>query len=355
MNYSTRLLNIFQHYELTTLLTQVVTQIVVYTYNGISIITTVSEPVKNNTYVVSPYALMIQYGEDELIKIESTLQRGFFSVLIKFFSVVLKYVKIDKVQILNNYLFSTNFFSKEWETIVLDRVKKDAITSFPDHSLVIRSVNQIQNPNLYQNLCKDGWKPIVVKQAYIYDDIQRWQKSRNTKNDKKLLQSKQFSFVESNDFERAIKLYNMLYLEKYTQHNIHYTSIFLEQLVMEGLLKLFFLQDTVSLQYVGVVGVTQENNVMTVPIIGYDRLYSQKDALYRRLVYHVTAYAFENHCLLNFSSGAPDFKTKRGAKSVLDYMFIYDKHLPLYRRMIWQSIYFVSKYLYAPMLQRLKL
>jgi len=355
MSYSQKLLALCQTHALHTLLPNIETKLIAYRQDNLTIMTSITDEVVSNVYVVSPYALMIDYGEEELEKIKAPLQKGLFFVLVKFFSIVLKGIKIDRVQILNNYLFSTNFFTKAWESLDVSLLRKNAIIAYPKHSLLIRSVNQLQNPTLYENLINDGWKAIALRQVYIYDDKEKWQKARNTKNDKKLLLSEQFHFVESRDYEVAITLYNSLYLDKYSQHNIHYTPTFLEQLVEQGLLKLFFMQDIKTKRYVGVVGVTEEEGVMTVPIIGYDKSYSQKDALYRRLVYYVTAYAFEQNALLNFSSGAPDFKTKRGAKPILEYMFVYDNHLSLPRRMVWQSITLLSKYLYAPMLQRLKL
>jgi hypothetical protein len=355
MKYSQKLLEIYEHNELSTLITNLNTTFIEYKQNGMSIIATITDEVVRNVYVVSPYALMIDYGTEELEKIKSPTQKVLFFLLIEFFSIVLKLIKIDKVQILNNYLFSTNFFTKSWETLEINVLRKDALNAYPKHSLLIRSVNQIQNPKLYKNLLHDGWKAIALRQVYIYDNKEKWQKARNTKNDKKLLSTEQFIIRKSVAYERAIELYNTLYLSKHSKHNIHYTSSLLEQLVKKGLLKLFFLQDTKTQVYVGVVGVTEEDSVITVPIIGYDCSYSQEDALYRRLVYYVTAYAFEKNALLNFSSGAPDFKTKRGAKPVLEYMFVYDRHLSLPRRAVWKSIALLAKYVYAPMLQRLKL
>ena len=355
MNYAKEIYEIFNNSKPTELIGNLDTKFTSYEIDDEFIMTTITDEVTPNAYVVSPYALMIDYGEDELEKIDVYWQRAIFSWIIKFFSLVLKSAKIDKTQTLNNYLFATNFFSSKWESLEVGKLREEAISSYPKHALAIRSVNKIQNPNLYENLKKDGWKPITVKQFYLYDSKEKWQKSRNSKNDKKLLNSEQFSFVESDNYTLAIKLYNALYLEKHSEHNLHYREKFLKKMVEKGLLKLFFLQDNDTKKIVGVIGVTEENSVMTVPLIGYDNNYSQKDALYRRLVYHVTAYAFEKGSLLNFSSGAPDFKTKRGATAELDYMFVYDKHLPLYRRMVWQSLYLLSKYIYAPMLVRLKL
>jgi len=355
MSYAKSLFEIIEKEGLKSLISNIHTKVISYELEDGFILTTVTDAIQKNAYVVSPYSLMIDYGEDELIKIESKTIRTFYYLLIKSFSVFLKFTKIDMVQTLNNYLFSTNFFSKEWENINISALRKISIAAYPKHALLIRSINKIQNPKLHKRLRKDGWRAIIIRQVYIYDDHHKWQRCRNSKNDKKLLYSKRFTFEEANDFSTASRLYNALYLDKHSKHNIHYSAKFIEHLHQKSLLKLFFLKDHENEKYVGVVGLTQEGNIMTVPIIGYEMSYDKNHALYRRLAYKATSYAFENDCLLNFSSGAPDFKSKRGARAELEYMFVYDKHLSFKRRLAWQSLSLLSKYLYAPMLKKLKL
>ncbi len=360
MSYSKTLFEIFKKYKTSMLISNLDTKFSFYEMEDALVMATITDEVSKNCYVASPYALLIDYGEDELVKIKSPLQKSFYFLLIKSFAHFLRFTQIDKGQILNNFLFATNFFSKSWERIDISALEKTAKASYPKHALVIRSVNKVQNPNLYDRLCKNGWKAIVVRQVYIYDDKKKWQMSRNTINDRKLQNSNKFSFVEADvdsyeDFQTAQRLYNRLYLDKHSMHNIHYEAKFFQVLVKEKLLKMVFLRDNESMCYVGVVGMTHLDGVITVPIIGYDMCYSQKDAIYRRLVFYATSYAFEKSCLLNFSSGAPDFKSKRGAKACLEYMFVKDKHLSFKRRIAWQSIYLLSKYFYAPMLKKLKL
>ena len=357
MNYTKRLLKIFKQHKLDSLILNASNEskIIDFDYNDTKIISSVTNKVKNNVYPLSPYTLMINYGKDELVKIKSPILKALFSLLVELFSRTLKLVNIDKVNTVNNYLFATNTFSKEWESIKIKPLRELALNITPKHTLIIRSVNKLQHPNLFKNLKNDDWVAVAVKQIYIYNNKEKWQKSRNTKNDKKLYNNKEFSFINSTDYEQAIKLYNSLYLDKYSIHNIQYSTLFLQELVENSLIKLFFLQDRQSQKIVGVIGVAQEETSMTVPMIGYDRAYSPKSGLYRRLVYKATEYAFESNCTLNFSSGAADFKRKRGAKAELEYIFVYCKHMPIGTRALWKTIQFLSKHLYAPMLKRLKL
>jgi hypothetical protein len=360
MSYSKAIYEIFQKDESSELIRKLDTKFDFYRIDNELIITTITDEIKRNSYVASPYAMIINYSEDELVKIESRLQRAFSHLLIKTFASFLRYTKIDKVQTLNNYMLSTNFFSKKWEGLDVQKLEKKAIERYPKHTLLIRSVNTVQSPKLFENLSQSGWMPIVSRQVYLFDNKEKWRKSRNTINDKKLLDDKRFEFCkvlvdDSKAFERAEALYGFLYLQKYSEHNIQFTAQYLQRLAEEKLLTLYLLRDRENMSYVGVVGMTEEEGVITVPIVGYDMTYTQKEALYRRLMIFATSYAMERDCLLNLSSGAPQFKTLRGGRAELEYMFVRVKHLSFRRRMGWYLISFLSNYFYAPLLKRLKL
>ena len=360
MNYSKYIYKIFKKHEACELIAKLDTKFDFYKLDDEFIITTITDEVKPNSYVVSPYTAIINYSEDELVKIKSKIQKSFSFFLIRTFASFLRYTQIDKAQTLNNYLFSTNFFSKKWESLNIQKLEAKAIERYPKHGLILRSINRVQNPKLFDNLSQNGWLPIVSRQVYIFDDKKRWQKASNTIYDKKLLDSTRFKFfkVKESDmyaFEKAEKLYNSLYLDKYSQHNIQFKAKYLNALVQEKLLDLYLLKDTKTGNYVGVVGMTQEANVITVPIVGYDMSYTQKDALYRRLIIYAMSYAMEKECLLNLSSGAPTFKRLRGARAELEYMFVKVEHLSFRRRIGWKLIALLSKYFYAPLLIRLKL
>jgi hypothetical protein len=359
MSYSKAIYEIFNNTIPSTLIKKLNTKFDYYKINNEFIITTITNEVKQNVYVASPYALLIDYSEDELVKIESKFQRAFSRLLIKTFASFLRYTEIDKAQTLNNYMLSTNFFSEKWESLDIVKLEKKAIKRYPEHTLIIRSVNKVQNPKLFEHLGQNGWMAIVSRQVYLFDDKEKWRKSRNTMSDKKLLNEARFEFCKVLDdvkaFERAEALYGFLYLEKYSEHNIRFTAKYLQLLVEEKLLDLYFLRDNEKMNYVGVVGMTEEAKVITVPIVGYDMDYGQKEALYRRLMIFATSYAMHRDCLLNLSSGAPQFKTLRGANTELEYMFVKVKHLSFRQRIGWHFIAFLSKYFYAPLLKRLKL
>ena len=360
MNWSKKLYKIFTEYDPSTLINNLHTKFKLYEVDDEAIISTITDEVKPNSYVASPYALIINYSKDELFKIESKVQRAFFSLLIKVFDVFFRFSKIDKVQTLNNYLLATNFFSDKWEELNLKELEQKATEAYPEHTLLFRSVNPTQNPKLFQNLLNNGWIGVVTRQVYLFRDEERWMGKRDSKKDRKLRDSKRFSFVkvedvEHCDFERIEELYGQVYLKKHSEHNIHYTAEFFPKMVENNLYSLHLLQDNENKKYVGVVALTNDLKVTTLPLLGYDTSYPQKDALYRRLMDFGIGYAFEHGLLLNISSGASTFKLTRGAEAELEYMFVKVDHLPFYRRVVWRGLAYLSEKFYAPMLVRLKL
>ncbi len=355
-NVSKKLLDIFAKYPSYELMGNVKTKIEDYKIKNTHIITTVNDKIEQNCYVVSPYNGLIAYSKDELIKINSKPLRFICLVLIGAFEGILKSINIDKAQSLNNYMLSTNFFKKDFDDLDIKKLRQKAIIRYPKHSLLIRSINKMQNPKLYSKLLVDGWLPMVSRQVYIYHKSSK--KHRDYKTDIKLLKDENYEFIKADskeDFEIAEDLYNQLYLDKYSIHNIHFKAIYLQELALSGLLHLRLLKDVKHNRIVGVVGIMGEDEVMTVPIVGYEMSYDKKEALYRRLIIYAINYANTHKYFLNLSSGAPHFKTQRGAKPCLEYQFVYVGHLGFYKKLVWKALSLISIYFYAKILKGLKL
>jgi len=358
-DFSKRLYAIVKQHPSSTFIANLNTRIESYTLDDEPILTSVVDAIEANCYVASPYAMMITYAQEELTKIPSWIYRNSGWLLIQTFAFILRLARIDHIQILNNYLLSTNFFSPCWETKVnLSRLTHQALTRHPHHALLLRSLNKVQNPHLLKRLKRMGWIPLVSRQVYLFSKWHNIQRKHNVQMDQKLLASKRFVFVNAENeeaFNAACALYNCLYLDKYSIHNVQFTPLYLKQLVEQRLVHLRLLKDTLHERYVGVIGMMGEGGVMTAPIVGYETHYPQKNALYRRIIAYALWYAYEHAYLLNLSSGAAQFKTLRGGEPHLEYMMVYTHHLSLFRRVVWKALSLLSRYFYAPLLQRFHL
>ena len=106
----------------------------------------------------------------------------------------------------------------------------------------------------------------------------------------------------------------------------------------------------------GVSGVSSDfRDVQEAAANGNERAQLALDIFFRRVIAYILEYAKTNNYVLNLSSGASSFKLNRGANANLEYMFVYTKHLPFFRRFIWKTLSFISNNFYAVLLQRLKL
>lgn len=328
--------------------------------NYLYILTVTDKVIRRNTYPVSINTMVFDYSKDELIKIKSKILRLALLIFINLCERVFKAFKMDANVFLNNYIFSTNFFNTQWESLNINNLTEQIISKYKNHAILLRCINDVQNQNLCKNLLKNGWIKLVSRQVYIFRNWNTVLQHHNTNIDLALLNSKRYKFRELNkdsleDFNIAEKLYNKLYLDKYSRNNIQYTAEYLRELYLNELITLKLLVDTQNNTPVGVVGIVGEGGVITAPIVGYDTDLDKHEALYRRIIIYIIKYAMDNDLLLNLSSGASNFKTMRGAEAHLEYMFVYTKHLPVYRRFIWRLLSIISTSLYGNLLQKLKL
>jgi len=357
MGYARRLHHVINEEKLSAYIVGCHTAFINYEVDEEYIICTVNHKVRSNAFIVSPYAIIVKYGIDEIKHIKSKLQRTMFYGLLYGLSPLFKYGNIDKVQILNNYLYSMNFFSDKWEMLDINNLEKKAILKYPKNALMLGSINQYLNPKLYEKLCSNGWLRIARRKVFILNPKDNWHTKRDVKKDFKLLNSTRYSYekIDADNKEalkKAQELYNVLFLEKHSDLNIEYTAQYLQQLIQNKLLYMYMLWDNSHKKYVGVLGLTHEDDLVTIPILGYDMNYVKKDALYRRLMIFALDYTQKHNALLNMGAGAENFKLTRGAKPVLDYMFVKVDHLSYTYRFVWKLIAYVSHHVYEPFLKK---
>jgi hypothetical protein len=319
---------------------------------------TVNDFHRHNCYVVSPLTLIVYYSRDELPKVANRLLRGVCWGLTVLLEWPLRLAALDRLVVVNNQCLSTNMYSRAWQSLQPQSFTATLITDYPDYALMLRSVNGVQHQALQKKLEADGWTPVVTRQVYLFGCNDHNLLRHNTRMDNKLLQQPGWYFqlldIDSREqFLQAEDLYNQLYLQKYSQHNIQFSANYLIEMQRSKLLKIYGLYH--SGEILGVVGVVVIDGTMTVPIVGYDTSQPIKKALYRRLMAFSLRYARLNNLDLNLSSGAPDFKRLRGGRAEIEYSYVQTLHLPWSRRIAWNILSWLSLYLYRPLLKRCEL
>ncbi len=327
-----------------------------YDINDVVIPATITEPRHNNCYAVSLLSLISGYGEDELPKLKNPYIRKACFILLKAALKPLQRAKLHQLQTLNNQCLSTNMYSSAWNRLNLSALRLAALKTTSDTALLLRSLNAVQHKAIIRNAKQDGWIPIVTRQVYLHCDWAHFSPGSDIKKDLKLLKQPDWEFRKLTSYaecETAKQLYDDLYLSKYSRHNIQFSAGYLYHAGQHNLLELFGLfHDGKMLATLGMVIIDSD---MTCPIFGYDTSQPARLALYRRISIFTIQYAKERRLNFNMSSGAPDFKTNRGAKPRIEYSYVYTKHLNLYQKIVWRCLSFITQSVYQGILKRYRL
>ena len=291
-----------------------------------------------NSYVCSPYTAYISYARDELGLIQSTSLQWIFRVLIWNASGLLKLGKINQTVSINNWLFSTNLVP-EWQPETVSRFTQELTDLHPEHSLSIRSLNCVTNPQLIKHLLANGWIMLPARQVYLFNtDKDNWWKRNNVQNDQRLLKKTTLELVlpeqhRSEDFKTIEACFHKLYIEKHSPFNPQYTSEYFELLHQNRLIEFFSFRNEQK-EIVASIGLFTQQGIITSPIVGYDTSQPKSLGLYRLLIAQLLKITYERGQVLNLSSGASDFKKQRGGKPVIEYTALYINHLPSQQKFI---------------------
>jgi len=299
---------------------------------------TINNAEYDNAYVCSPYSYFISYARESLDVVSQPWLSPIMDRVLVLLGGILRYFDINKVIVINNWLYSTNLYPR-LQPRQLTRVVRFLQGSFPDHALVFRSIDPYTSPICYALLEQMGFKSIATRQIFFIDphDSTLFQ-SRLFKSDLKLLENSGYEILNGEEvaeaeIPRLLKLYRNLYIDKYSDFNPKFNCDFIRLTLREKLLNIKVLKKNGSID--GVVGYVQRNGKMYCPLFGYDRLMPKEAALYRLLCTVLMLEAYEHRLLFHQSAGASTFKKIRKAHSCIEHMAVYDGHMKISRRIPW--------------------
>ncbi|MBE0672236.1 MAG: GNAT family N-acetyltransferase [Anaerolineales bacterium] len=298
-----------------------------------------------NTYTVSPYSHYVSYGGLEEVKhLNSPLAEVAVKAVMKPVGWYFRYSELDKVVFVNNYLLSTNLYPSV-NRAQLSAVSEALLGWFPDRAIIFRSVDQKKNPHVYQALENLGYDLVLSRQVWYMDPVAAL-KTRQCKEDVRVLKKAGYDVVSGKDLSddelhRAVQLYELLYLQKYSYYNPQFTFDFLKLARDEEILHMYGLKKDGRLN--AIMGFFVRNGTMTQPLFGYDTSLPMEEGLYRLLTLVTLQEGVKRGLLVHASGGVGKFKKVRGGESVTEYNAVYTKHLPKRRQLPWKLIQAVSK------------
>jgi Acetyltransferase (GNAT) domain len=261
--------------------------------------------------------------------------------LLKGVGLLLKGIKINKAVIVNNWLLTTNIYP-QLSDLELQTVTDYLTHHFSDHILIFRSLNTRNCWELADGLKKQRYRLLYARHVFIYDPQQKGNFSPKVfyhhRRDRRLIGSEGYEIVRYEktlpaETARLLHLYNALYLARHTAYSPQYTEKFLKEAVENRFLHLVALKKEGEIQ--GVIGFHERGGTLITPFCGYDQTQAEANHLYRMLTMLAIDEAEKREALLNDGSGGAAPKQYRGMQSFPEYVALYDRHLPFYRRLFW--------------------
>ena len=314
---------------------------------------------EGNCYVCSPHSQYVQYAAYELSRLGCPLLEAPLQGLLAGAGAAFRRASLDRVVIVNNFLLSTNLYPRSWDGADAEELVASLVARYPGHAVLFRSVNARQNPALLAAFRGAGARLLASRVVWHYDgSAAAFTRTANYRRDVHLLEENRAwqivgpGDICAADMESFARLYEQLYVEKYTALNPRYTAGYFARCHEERLLRFQGLRERTTGQWLGVLGIFERDGVLTAPVVGYDTTLPQSLGLYRAVIALVLRETARRGALLNLSAGAGSFKQLRGGVPCAEFTAVFDAHLPRARRWPWWVLETLSNRVGLPMAWR---
>lgn len=317
---------------------------------------TVDDGGYGRSYVASPHSAYVLYAREEMALVGMERGRRAAQAGLAVLDRVLRAVAFNRVIHLDNWLLSTNLHG-DWRGEGLAEMRRCLADRFPDHFLVLRSLDRWSSPALLEAARGDGWMLLPARQIWVVDDLERdWVPRHNHANDRRALARSGLTIedlpdIAPADADRIAELYQLLYVDRYSPLNPVFTARFIAMTAREGLLQYRAARASDG-RIMAVAGMFARGGIMTPPVVGYDTTRPRAEALYRIASFLFSDWARERGLALHGSAGAADFKRQRGAHGVIEYMAVDARHLGAARWQVVRGLAALLERVAVPMMQR---
>jgi len=279
----------------------------------------------------------VAYPRDELALVPDRRQRALARVGIAALDVLFRVAGLDRSVQWNGWLLSTNLHPPGLKRAI-GPVTRSLAAAFPRHAILMRNIHGLEDPGLPAAFAGAGYALAASRRIYFFDGRSRAYLAKDTvrRDIKALARLTEYTQVDHGDFTdadvpRITALYRQLYVEKHSRLNPRYTERFVGRALRGRWMEFRGLRH-VSGRLDGVFACYTEGGTTSTSFIGYDTTLPDQAPLYRHLVTMLLQRVGERGQLLNYSSGAGEFKRRRGAEAVIESNAVFVRHLPAGQR-----------------------
>lgn len=293
----------------------------------------VTRPSPRNSYVVSATGQYLDYAREEIRRLPSATARSLSRAALFPLAPLLR--ALDPVVVLDALPVSTILHATRSSDAWCAAFER-ARNTYPGLPIIVRSLDECASAATMSRL-RDAGAELIPSRLVFHQDPRReefW-RIRNVRNDLALSigEPMQSVTLRADDAPRIAELYWILYGEKHSELNPHFSAAWLahamitgvfggEGLIHDGRLVAVYLSYRVE-------------DVMTNPVFGYDTALPQQLGLYRRLSLLTMQAARRDGVRLHASSGAPGFKASRGGVATMEYHAVDVRGVKGAQRLAW--------------------
>jgi hypothetical protein len=317
---------------------------------------TVDDGGYGRSYVASPHSAYVPYVREEIDIVGMRRGRGLARAGLAVLDRLLRAADLNRCVHVDNWLLSTNLHDG-WDGAELAEIRRLLAERFPQHLLILRSLDRWSSPNLLEAARTDGWILVPARQIWVVDDLARdWRPRNNQANDRRALAASGLTVEEPEMFDdtqaaRVAELYRLLYVDRYSALNPVFTPAFIQLTQRIGMIRYRIARDREG-RIMAVAGMMARGEVMTPPVVGYDTRRPTQEALYRIASWMFCDWAMTRGLRLHGSAGAADFKRRRGAHGEIEYMAVHAGHLSAARRTTVRALAGMLEVWLVPMMRR---
>jgi len=242
-----------------------------------------------------------------------------------------RWLGLDRLVLVGNWPVSTQV----WDTATSEQLPAICASVMAQHPHCFVGVRNLQTPKhaeLMAVLSTMGFVALPARVVYEFDLREGLtRKPSHLARDHTALTRSGLNQVVLHQAtpqtaRRMASLYKRIYLEKHSQLNAQYTPEFFEDMLHGQTMRALALTHSNG-NIMAFAMLYQVGDTLTVPALGY-ATDAEIDGLYRLLFSAIHDHTQTHRLLLNYSSGAGDFKRKRGGVPHMEYTMVCAPSVP---------------------------